>query len=475
MPAKLKEAKRLNSITKRWVRGSLLITILMLVLAETIFLWAVITNHYSSVQFALENRAQTLLTQANLSDATSAQSKSLVLRRLVEQFTEKDKFELMLLNNQGHIVLSSSGYVSGTSEVPQDFSDALLQGNMADGIFYTDTGEKTMALTLLLNSAVEDFSALRIVTSLTLVDSTIVIYIWVSIFILAVILLFSVWSGLFFIRSIVNPIAEIEKTAEKIAKGNFDIRLQEEKRQDEIGKLVNTINHMAAELEQAEKMKNEFISSVSHELRTPLTSIKGWVETLRDTKNPPEELYTRGFSVLGNETDRLYNMVEELLDFSHMQHGIVLNCNYLDLTAEVSESVIIVLQRANKEGVNIIFDEPPLPIPVYADAARLRQAFINLLDNAVKYSPKNSDITVSIKTHQNSASVIIKDNGKGILKRDLPHIKTKFFKGKNSLSGNGIGLAVVNEIAVAHNGALDIDSVYTKGTSVKFTLPIKRK
>ncbi len=465
----------MNSITKRWVRGSLLITILMLVLAEGIFLWAVIASHYSSVQFALENRAQSVLTQLNLSDADTSQGKALVLRRLVEQFTEKDKFELMLLNGEGAIVLSSTGYVSSAYGVPEDYINAAENGEMGDAVYTTENSEKIMALSLMLNDSVGDFKALRIATSMSLVDNTIVVYAYLSLIVVGLILLFSIWSGMFFIRSIVHPIRAIEKTAEKIAKGNFDIRLQEEKREDEIGKLVNTINHMAAELEQSEKMKSEFISGVSHELRTPLTSIKGWVETLRDTKNPPEDLYRRGFSVLGSETERLYNMVEELLDFSRMQHGIIPDCDYLDLAAEVSDCVLTVEQRAQRAGVNIIFDEPQLPVPVFADPARLKQAFINLLDNAVKYSAEGQNITVSINIKNDVASVIIKDEGKGIEKEDLPHVKTRFYKGKGALGGSGIGLAVVSEIAAAHSGNLTLESTYNVGTKAIFSLPVSTR
>ncbi len=465
----------MNSITKRWVRGSLLITILMLALAEGIFLWAVITSHYSSVQFALENRAQSIITQLNLSDADTSQGKALALRRLVEQFTEKDKFELMLLDYEGAIVLSSSGYVSSSSGTPEDFVNANSHGEIGDSVYNTENGEKIMAVSLMLNDTAGNFSALRIATSMSLVDNTIVVYAYVSLIVVCLILFFSIWSGVFFIRSIVHPIRAIEKTAEKIAKGNFDIRLQEEKREDEIGKLVNTINHMAAELEQSEKMKNEFISGVSHELRTPLTSIKGWVETLRDTKNPPQDLYKRGFSVLGSETERLYNMVEELLDFSRMQHGVIPDCDYLDLAAEVSDCVLTVEQRAQRAGITVVFDEPELPVPVFADPARLKQAFINLLDNAVKYSASGQNITVSIKIENGTANVLIKDEGKGIEKEDLPHIKTRFYKGKGALGGSGIGLAVVSEIAIAHKGNLSIDSTYNVGTTATFSLPLSTR
>ena len=133
-----------------------------------------------------------------------------------------------------------------------------------------------MAVTTLLPRAAGEIVAVRFVTSLTLVDQSIAALVAFSLALVTAVVLFSVWTGMFFIRSIVRPIGEIEATAAKIAEGNLDTRI-ENKYNDEIGKLSDTINHMAGELDKTERMKNEFISSVSHELRTPLTSIKaGW-------------------------------------------------------------------------------------------------------------------------------------------------------------------------------------------------------
>lgn len=127
---------------------------------------------------------------------------------------------------------------------------------------------------------------------------------------------------MFFIRSIVRPIGEIEATAAKIAEGNLDTRI-ENKYNDEIGKLSDTINHMAGELDKTERMKNEFISSVSHELRTPLTSIKGWVETIAAIRDPPTQI-SAGADAGSFPARRTVciSMVEELLDFSRMQNGL---------------------------------------------------------------------------------------------------------------------------------------------------------
>ena len=143
---------------------------------------------------------------------------------------------------------------------------------------------------------------------------------------------------------------------------------------------------MAEGLEETEKMKNEFISSVSHELRTPLTSIRGWVETLRTLDDPADENYRKGLEIINNETGRLYNMVEELLDFSRLQNGrIRMDCRPLDLVAELTDAVLFCEARIQREGLVLSYTEPEEMIPVYADPDRLRQVFINIMDNAIKY------------------------------------------------------------------------------------------
>ncbi len=466
----------LNTITKRWVRGSLLITIIVLLLAEGIFLWGIISNHYDAAYNSISTRMETLLAQLSTSSTQSAENRGVVLRRMVEHFTDKDLFELTLLNQRGYIVVSSTGYVSDSQQAPpEDYILALESNGTGDAIFTSETGEKVMAITMLLPDDVGEFSAVRMMTSLTLIDDNISTYMLISFAIMGVIILFSVWSGMFFISGIVHPINEIERTADKISKGDFDIRIDTQYKTTEIKNLVVTINNMAQELEKTERMKNDFISSVSHELRTPLTSIKGWVETLHGSAQEQDPMYNRGLKVIYSETDRLYDMVEELLDFSRMQNGIVLNSEVLDLVAEVTDSVLTVEQRVNNSGMSISYDEPEMPIAVFADASRLRQVFINIFDNAIKYSQKGDIITVEILCDKKEVRVKISDMGQGITPEDLEHVKLKFYKGRKSVRGNGIGLAVVDEIANAHGGKIEIESEYTKGTQVTLHLPLYDK
>ena len=293
----------------------------------------------------------------------------------------------------------------------------------------------------------------------------------------AAVLAFTIMSGLYFVRSIVVPLGQVERTAAGIARGELDVRLPVTgDERDEVDRLRGTINRMAEGLEETEKMKNEFISSVSHELRTPLTSIRGWVETLRTLDDPTDENYRKGLEIINNETGRLYNMVEELLDFSRLQNGrLKMECRPLDLVAELTDAVLFCEARIQREGLLLAYAEPEEMIPVYADPDRLRQVFINIMDNAIKYSAPGGRITVKLRAGEYKAFVEILDQGRGIPPEDLENVKTKFYKGSNSVRGSGIGLALVDSIMTALDGTMDIKSTLGRGTVVTLGLPLYHK
>ena len=329
-----------------------------------------------------------------------------------------------------------------------------------------------MAVTALVPYAAGNIAAMRMVTSLTLVDRQWGRYVVASAGIGALAFLLMLWSGLFFVRSIVRPLGEVEATATRIARGDLQARLPDTKYNDEIGRLCGTINQMAEDLAETDRLKNEFISSVSHELRTPLTSIKGWVETIENIHDPTDENYRRGLAIIGTETDRLYTMVEELLDFSRLQNGIQLHCEVLDLVAEATDAALFVEARIQQEGLQFVYEEPPEPYPVWADPARLRQVFVNIFDNAIKYSDPGGTIFLTITRTAETVTAAIRDQGRGIAPEDLDKVKQKFFKAKNAVRGSGIGLAVVDEIVQALGGKVDIASTLGQGTTVSITLPV---
>ncbi len=177
--------------------------------------------------------------------------------------------------------------------------------------------------------------------------------------------------------------------------------------------------------------ENEFI--LGQPARTPLTSIKGWVETIENIDDPTNENYRRGLSVIGTETDRLYTMVEELLDFSRLQNGHQNELPGVGFCGRGHRRSAFVEARIRQEGMQLVYSEPEEPYPVWADPARLRQVFVNLFDNAIKYSEPNGTMELSRTPVTVTAS--IRDQGRGIAADDLEKVKQKFFKAKNSVRG----------------------------------------
>jgi signal transduction histidine kinase len=228
---------------------------------------------------------------------------------------------------------------------------------------------------------------------------------------------------------------------------------------------------MTHEIGETERMKNEFISTVSHELRTPLTAIKGWGETIKFAQND-SELVNKGLDVIVTESERLSDLVEELLDFSRMESGkLSLKKANLDIVRELTEVLEVFESRSTREGIDMVVDIPYKSLMINADKNRLKQAFVNIIDNSFKYTSKGGFVKVALRVNNSSVIITINDNGCGISKHDLPKIRDKFFKANNSARGSGIGLAVTDEIIKLHNGEMNIESDIGAGTIVSVILP----
>mgnify|MGYP003374107140 CR=1 FL=1 len=463
-----------KKITKRWLFNNLGVILVILLALEVAFAIGVRGFFYSSVEQSVNSQANYITSMLKSYSEDSSVTFSTEVRRMVEQFGEKDKMELMAVDINGNVIITSSGFESTEKMYMPDFEEAIVSSDMRGQFRGVINNENVLAITVLSPVNDESLAAMRFVVSLSRVDEQIVVFIAIITLIGVAIIFFVILSSSYFINSIVIPVGEMGKTARRIAQGDFKARL-EKKNDDEIGELCDIINYMAEELATSEALKNDFISSVSHELRTPLTSIKGWVETIAAIRDPADPNFRRGVQVISSEADRLYSMVEELLDFSRMQNGLKLDLQLLDLVAEVSDAAIMVERRVELEGLHLAYDEPEEPMPVMADPARLRQVFINVLDNAVKYSPPHGTVRMDVLSDGNSAFVNISDEGRGIAPDDLENVKVKFFKGKGAVRGSGIGLAVVDEIVTALDGSVDIQSEVGRGTTVTVRLPLYKR
>ncbi|BED91974.1 MAG: HAMP domain-containing protein [Candidatus Improbicoccus pseudotrichonymphae] len=286
-----------------------------------------------------------------------------------------------------------------------------------------------------------------------------------------------IFFGKIFVEKIVKNLDKISEIIGIISK---DILSKNENEDDfnsenEIDYLLDKIGEIAFKIKSSECSKNDFISSMSHELRTPLTAIKGWAETMKTGNTIDFSTLKRGLEVIIKETERLATIVEELINFSGLKSGrIKMNMEKIDLMAEINEAVFIFKERAAIENKTLIYDDKTYSVTeVYGDKNRLKQVFINIIDNAVKYTQKNGIINVKAEDKEDENKIVVKilDNGCGISEKDIPNVKQKFYKANFSHKGSGIGLAIADEIIMCHGGVLEIFSKENKGTEVVVSIP----
>lgn len=398
--------------------------------------------------------------------------------RYAETFEEKDTLELQFWNVQGKPVASSYGPVMAQEAAPQDVKEALENGLQTqfsgwDGA----TREHILAVsTPMVYQNGEVIGVLRYVTSLRLADRQILLMLGVTLLCALAFVLAVFFSSSYYIRSILEPVAEITATAKRIEGGSYGAQIQS-KYDDEIGELADTINNMSTKISQNEKIQRDFISSLSHELRTPLTAITGWSETLLSAETlDPEETW-RGIRIISRESKRLTEMVMELLEFTRIQDGrMTLNIEPCDIRSEFEDTVFMYGSRLQQEGIELNYLDNDGDVPmVPCDAKRMRQVFLNILDNAAKHGGEGKKIDASICAEDAWVVCRIRDYGPGIPEEELPMVKKKFYKGSSKARGSGIGLAVCDEIVEMHGGVLTLENAQGGGTLVTVKLPITQQ
>ena len=472
----MKSMKKTGGLRKRWLLNTVGVVFALGLVCVMAVTASYATYYYSNMQSDMENRAKT--TTDFFADYINQDYGDYYQSCITyaKTFEDKGKIELQFINNQGSLVASSYGPWAGPSPSTSDIWDAISIRDKSSYIGRDpDTGERIMAVSCpMIYSNGEVIGVLRYVTSTRLVNRQIVLVCLVCCFVLTVVLAVVLLSSGYCIRSILNPVAEITEKAQRIASGSYGVQIQRQF-DDEIGELADTINDMSNKISQSEKMQSEFMSSVSHELRTPLTAISGWSETLLEAGGSVDSTDARrGLGIILRESKRLTGMVEELLEFTRMQDGrFTLNVAQGDIRAEFEDTVFMYGSRLAQENIELQYLENEDDIPeIPCDTARMRQVFLNILDNAAKHGGEGGKITAEICREGDFVVVRIRDFGPGIPEEELPLVKKKFYKGTSKARGSGIGLAVCEEIVTMHNGTLELANAEGGGTVVTIRLPI---
>lgn len=464
------------SIQRRWIRRNLLI--IGPAILTGFLLAAFVLSSYAreSMLNTMEMRASTTAVYINKYMSVSYDQFYSYGFQAVENFDDRDKLELQVLDNQGRVMFSTNSLTNGFTQSTEDVLQALEKNQVSRYIGWDPVTESTIAaVTAPVHAASgETIGGVRVISStVTLYREIARLFAALIASALVLILLVTLLNQIF-IRSIVRPVLQVNTAAAEIADGNYG-RQVPVKSDDEIGQLCRTINHMSVELERADAAKNEFISSVSHELRTPLTAIGGWAEAVAE--DPEDRDNTRvGLEIIIKESRRLSQMVNELLDFSRLASGgLRLQTEPFDLGAELYDAVLTYDDLLRSSGMQVEYSEPEEPVLVNGDCDRIRQVFLNIIDNACKYGSEGKRLEVCLEPHLGMARIRFRDHGAGIPPEELPQVKNKFFKGSAKGKGTGIGLALCEEIVSLHSGTLDIRSTLGEGTEVSVLLPLLKR
>jgi signal transduction histidine kinase len=256
---------------------------------------------------------------------------------------------------------------------------------------------------------------------------------------------------------------------ERISRGDFNVFV--ESGDDIHDEFAGLINDMAKNLGTLEAMRQEFISNVSHEIQSPLTSIGGFAELLQNPDLPMEERL-RYAKIIRSESKRLSSLSDNLLKLSSLDND-PLSPSEFRLDQQLSDAILALEPQWAERDILLEADLPKCA--VCADEGLLSQVWVNLLHNAIKFTPDGDAVSVKLESTGDGATVTISDNGAGIGKEDLPHIFERFYKADKardrSLGGNGLGLSLVKKIIELHEGKISVDSEPGKGTTFEIFLP----
>lgn len=247
---------------------------------------------------------------------------------------------------------------------------------------------------------------------------------------------------------------------------------------NDVWKGILLVFHDITEIKKLEQTRKDFVANVSHELKTPITSIKGFAETLLDGAKEDPKALDSFLNIMLVESERMQALIEELLELSKIeQHHFLINIEMVNLIELLGEVKTILEKKALDKGISLDFAIEGLTSEIEGDRFRLKQVFINVINNAIMYTPNNGKISIFLEETADCVLIKVKDTGIGINKNEIPRIFERFYRIDKARSrdsgGTGLGLAIVKHLVEAHNGTITVTSVVGKGSV--FTIALKKK
>lgn len=342
-----------------------------------------------------------------------------------------------------------------------------------EDITYKVVNEQLKSETLVYGLKLDDNTYAFLNTSIDPIDSTIVILKNQLIIVTAIVLILSFVIGYYISKKLSDPITSLNKSAKRLASGDYNVNFENQSDIEEIDELANTLNSAKDALSKNDELRRELMANVSHDLKTPLTMIKAYAEMVRDISYKDKVKRDEHLNIIIEEVDRLNLLVGDILDLSKMQSNIAtLNKEKFDLV----ELINTILNRYKiytiTENYKFNFITNKKEIIIDADKKKMEQVIYNLVNNAINYTGDDNTVTVKVTDSRKQVKVEIIDTGKGIKKEDIDRIWDKYYKSdkqhKRNMIGTGIGLSIVKNIFVLHDYEYGVTSKKDHGSNFYF-------
>lgn len=401
-------------------------------------------------------------------------------QRLASFAATVSEVDFLICDVEGHVLLSTDASLSGlVVTMPEEMTAEVLEEGISsrrtdvDGLY--SNKRFVVGVPAISEDTPDPVGMVYAVSSTTSLDTMWSGFIGLFFMTAFVVLMISFMASSITTMRQIQPIREMAKATRRYAEGDFDIRMNDYGRDDELGELAASFNNMAENLQQTERQRREFITNISHELKTPMTTIAGYTDGILDGTIPPER-QSHYLHIVSDEVKRLSRLVRTMLNLSRIDNGeLKLRPNDFDISETVLSTVLTFEKSIDEKKIDIRGLDTLQPMQVHGDEDLLHQVVYNLIENAVKFTNTEGYISFNVSDSIDRIVVTIENSGSGIQSDELPLVFEKFYKTDKSRSqdknGMGLGLYLVRTIIKLHGGDISVSSVVNEYTRFSFYIP----
>ena len=432
----------------------------------------------------IRDRNMSLLTQVNILSnqitpnfyGIQLENTRTYLQDLIKGYSLDINARILLLDNNGTVLIDSYDAMLGQNFNALTEVKSALEGYDSNQVYSLPSGENVMYVGVPISDRNEVMGVVLASSSIDDLLQDVNLTLRRVALLSGIGLLFTGMVAFLFAQVIASPIEKMIQLVRSFSRGNFGVSIKIEAN-DEIGQLAESFNDMASKINQVDEQRRKFVSNVSHELRTPLTSMKIISETLLHQPSWDESVYREFMQDIDGEVSRLNRIVDSLLYLVDLERDeLVLETQITYLNYVVQNVVRNLKPLADQKNIHIEVEERDR-LQFHMDQGKIQQCLINLVSNAIKYTPENGKIRISVFRETTDACVTIADTGIGIPEKDLNHIFDRFYRvdraRARTTGGSGLGLSIAKQIVTLHGGDIQVSSVINTGSTFTVRLPIR--